>query len=132
VNRVHKYALAAGVVAGFLAVGIPYWMIPYGTINLPNALYGLGLYLVGAVAFLLCLNRIASFGKVTCVIGASVPAAVFARVLVEGIMDPSSHNLWPLEIGIALITGLICSLAGSIPGSLLARMLPTRDQGANT
>jgi hypothetical protein len=123
-----KYAVSVAFLASFFAVGIPYWMISYGTIYLPNALYGPGLYVVGAAAFLLCVFRVAKVGRVAVIIGASVPAAVFARVVVEGVMDPTSHNLWPLEIIIALIAGLICSSAGSITGTLVAVLLPAQQE----
>jgi hypothetical protein len=42
--------------------------------------------------------------------------------MVEGILDPSSHNLWPFEIAIALVLGFACSLAGAAIGNLIARL----------
>ena len=48
-----------------------------------------------------------------------VPAAVMARVVVDTARDSTSHNLWPLEILIALAVGLACSLVGTALGSLL-------------
>jgi len=32
--------------------------------------------------------------------------------------DPTSHNLWPLELIIAAVVGVVCSLAGAVIGSL--------------
>ena len=68
-----KYCWQPGFVAGFFAVGVPYWLIPYNAINLPDAVIGAGLVVVAA-------------------------AAALARVVVEGIQDSISHNLWPLAI----------------------------------
>ena len=42
-----------------------------------------------------------------------------ARVVAETSRDPTSHNLWPLEILIALAVGVVCSLIGTALGSLL-------------
>jgi hypothetical protein len=124
-NGRRKYALSIAFVTAFFAVGIPYWMVPYGSVNLPDALYGPGLYVVGIAAFLLRVFGVATFARTVVAIGAAVPAAAFARVAIEGIIDSTSHNLWPLEIIIALIAGLICSVAGAAAGSVVARLLPT-------
>lgn len=72
---------------------------------------------------LLCYVRAASFWRVTALVGASVPSAVLARVLVEGLKDPTSHNLWPLEVIIASLVGLICATAGAVTGSLTVGLL---------
>lgn len=66
--------------------------------------------------------KVASFWKDVCIVGISVPAAVFVRVVVESVKDPSSHNLWPLELGIALVVGALCALAGAVAGSLIAKL----------
>jgi peptidoglycan/LPS O-acetylase OafA/YrhL len=114
------------VAAIFFAVGIPYWFIPYGKVNLPDAVLGPGLIVVALSALLLRLYRAASFWRVTWTAGASVALAVMARVLVEGVRDPTSHNLWPLELIIALVVGFTCAVAGAIVGSLSARLFPNR------
>lgn len=93
-----KYWWQPGFALGFFAVGLPYWLMPYNTINLPDAVIGYGLLMV---------------------MGAAVPAAVMARVVVEGILDSTSHNLWPLEIIIAAVVGGAAGLAGTLLGSVL-------------
>ncbi|HEX5830649.1 MAG TPA: hypothetical protein VFY16_06695, partial [Gemmatimonadaceae bacterium] len=52
--------------------------------------------------------------------GGAVPTAVLARVVMDGVRDPTAHNLWPLEIVIAGLVGLGCALAGALVGSALA------------
>jgi hypothetical protein len=42
--------LIAAFVVSFLAVGFPYWQIPYAKVSLPSTLYGPGLLVVGALA----------------------------------------------------------------------------------
>lgn len=119
-----KYRTWAAFAVSFLAVGLPYWRIPYKSVNLPDALMAPGLLVVCAAAMLLRVLRIAPFWRTTVIIGAAVPAAVFARVIAEGLQDPTSHNLWPLEIIIATILGFVCALAGAICGTLAARFRP--------
>jgi hypothetical protein len=106
----------------FLVVGLPYWLIPYSKVNLPDALIGPGLLVVSGTALLLRAFRAATFWRTTGLVGSSVPAAVMARVLVEGLLDPTSHNLWPLEVIIAAVLGQACALAGAAAGSLAARL----------
>ena len=55
----------------------------------------------------------------TLAIGAAVPAAVWARVVVETAKDPTSHNLWPFEIAIAMVVGMACALIGAIAGGVI-------------
>lgn len=109
-------------IANFFVVGIPYWVIPYNKVNLPSALMEWSLLLVGLSALLVCACRVATFWKAVCILAASVPAAVLARVIVDGVKDPTSHNLWPLELIIALVVGILCTLPGSIVGILLAKL----------
>lgn len=116
-----NYRTWAAFAVSFLAVGLPYWLIPYKSVNLPDALMAPGLLVVCAAALLLRGFRAAPFWRTTGMVGSAVPAAVMARVLVEGLLDPTSHNLWPLEVIIAAVLGLACSLSGAAAGSLAAR-----------
>lgn len=45
--------------------------------------------------------------------------AAMARVIVETIPDPTSHNLWPFEVAIAAVVGLGGGLAGATVGLLI-------------
>lgn len=109
--------------SSFFAVGLSFWRIPYNQVNLPNALLTLGLWVVGASASLLCFRGAASIWRIAVIIGAAVPAAVFARIVVKGIQDPTSHNLWPLEVLIAVPIGWFTALAGAVLGALAARLV---------
>lgn len=118
--------LLLAVAISFVAVGIPYWSIPYNKLNLPDALLGPGLLVVVISALLLRFGGVISFWRSTWPVGASVAAVVIARVLVDGARDSTSHNLWPLEVVIALIVGFVCAATGAMVGSLLAKLLPRR------
>jgi hypothetical protein len=110
--------------AGVLAVGIPYWRMPYGQVNLPSALMTPALAVVVVAACLARAGRTASFWRVVLVVGSSVPAAVFMRVVADTSGDPTSHNLWPFEVIIALMVGLSCSLGGAA-AAMIGAMIRT-------
>ena len=109
-----------GIAASFFAVGIPYWLTPYDKLNLPSGLMGPGLLVVAIAALVLRSARIVSFWRATWLVGLAVPTAVMARVIVDAVRDPTSHNLWPLELIIALVVGFGCALPGAIVGSAFA------------
>lgn len=104
-----------------LSVGLPYWRLPYSKVSLPSTLWTPALLLVAVIPALsrpLSLHPLVA-GFVT---GASVPIAVMARVVHDTAVDPTSHNLWPLELVIAGFLGFAFSLAGAFAGWLIARM----------
>lgn len=131
-KRGKSFWLRLSLLASFLAVGIPYWLVPYNTIKLPYALLHPGLFVAAAAALLLCMYRLASFWRSTGMVTLSVGASVFARVLVDGMRDPNSHNLWPFEVVIALVVGFACALPGAIVGSLIARWVINRSGDAQS
>ena len=107
----------------FFVVGIPYWLIPYNKINLPDALVTSSLLVVCAAALLLRFFIGIPFWKIVRIVGAAVPATVIARVVVECVQDPISHNLWPFEVVIAILVGFSCAASGSLIGLVLEKML---------
>ncbi|OQW43111.1 MAG: hypothetical protein A4S08_10470 [Proteobacteria bacterium SG_bin4] len=127
-DSVTKKHLIIAFFLSFFAVGIPYWRIPYNTVNLPEALPVFGLIVVGSAAMMLRLQTTATFWQIIKVITASVPAAVFARVVWDGFKDPSSHNLWPFEIAVVLPVGFACAFTGALAGSLIAAMTGAPEQ----
>lgn len=120
-DKKHSNWLRAAFLLGFLGAGIPYWIIPYHQVYLPSALMSPGLVLVVIAALLLRAALLMPFWKIVRFMGSTLAAAVLARVIIEGIRDPSSHNLWPFEVAIALILGFACSLAGAAVGSLVVK-----------
>jgi hypothetical protein len=121
-----------GFAAGFLAVGVPYWAIPYDGAQLPSALLTPALAVVVAASAILRAIGAAPFWRIVGVVGASVPAVVMARVLVDTSSDPTSHNLWPFEAAIACGVGFACSLAGAIAGGGLAMLAARRRSGGTS
>jgi hypothetical protein len=123
------YWLAAAFVVSFFAVGFPYWQIPYAKVSLPSTLYGPGLLVVGLLAAAARAFGKARFLTVILAAGAAVPAPILARIVVDTTKDPTSHNLWPFEVIIAAVIGALCSSAGALVGSLLARLSRHKDTG---
>ena len=92
--------------------------LPRAKVSLPDTFYGAGLLVIAVLA-----AAARAFGKarlvpVIFVIGAAVPVAVLARVVIDAAKDPTSHNLWPLEFIIAAEVGIICSSAEALVGGL--------------
>lgn len=114
-----RTAVRLAFVAVFLAVGIPYWLVPYNK-TIPNPVIAIGLVAVVAAAAILAFRGF-KLAKAIAVPGLAVPAAAMARVIVEGVIDPTSHNLWPFEIVIAALLGLAAALPGALLGWLLVR-----------
>ena len=127
-KKAAKYWLAAAFAIGFLAVGLPYWQIPYAKVSLPNTLYGSGLLVVGIGAAAARAFGKARFLMVFFIVGATVPLAVLARVAVETNKDPTSHNLWPFEFIIATAVGALCSFTGALLGNLPALFAKHKDE----
>lgn len=113
--------LALAFFGAFLVVGVPYWQVPYAQLSLPNAVLGLPLIVVAGLAALPRIAAHTRFWPAMLIVGSSVPAAVMARVLYDTVSDPTSHNLWPLEIILAAGPGVLAALVGALAGGLLAR-----------
>jgi len=107
----------------FLVVGVPFWSIPYSKVTVPNSFYGLGVLAVFVAATLLCSRFRFSFRRGLAVPALAFPAALMARVVVEGLMDPSRHNLWPLALIIAMVLGVVVAGSGALLGWLAVRLL---------
>ncbi len=110
--------LVGGCIASFLAVGLPYWQIPYSDVSLPTTLMTPALMVVALAAAL--ARAIGSSRFMVCVlaIGATIPAVVMARVVVDTAADPTSHNLWPFEIVLSGLVGAAVAAAGTVMGSI--------------
>lgn len=107
---------------GATSVGIPFWMVPYQKLNVPDALYGPGLAVVFLFALLLRATGTSAFWRTSHVMAAAVPVAVIVRVIVEVVIDPTRHNLWPLVLAIAAVVGYASAVPGAVVGHLVLRL----------
>ena len=115
----NRVVLALAFFGSFFVVGASYWPIPYAQISLPNAVWGLPLVVVAALAALPSVLSSARFWPSALIVGASVPAAVLARVIYDTSSNPNSHNLWPFEIILATGPGLLAGVSGALVGGFL-------------
>jgi hypothetical protein len=69
---------------------------------------GLGVIVLGLSTWLLRACRIASSWRGTWI--------------VDGMRDPTSHNVWPLGVVIALLVGFACAVLGSTIGSAMGAL----------
>lgn len=119
--------LALAFLLVFFAAGVPYWHIAYSKVALPDSLYGWQLWLVLALPLILRTSCNAKFAQSLLAVGLALPAVVMTRVLADTAHDPTSHNLWPLEVIIAAAVGLGTALPGALLGGWLVRLFKTRD-----
>ena len=118
-NRNSLWLLTAFLISA-LAVGLSYWPIPYHRVSLPWSLLGVSLDVVAVSACLLVVYRVAKFRTIILIETASIPAVVFVRVVMDGLKDPTSHNLWQLEIVIAFVVGFVSASIGALTGAIFA------------
>jgi|LNFM01.1.fsa_nt_gb hypothetical protein len=118
-----RYWWQPAFVLALLLIGLPYWWIPYRQLNLPDALLGPGLVVLAVLALAVRAWSGKGWWPVTLRLGAAVPAVVMLRVIFDVVRVPSSHNLWPFELVMALLLGGAVAGAGALLGSLLARVM---------
>jgi ABC-type branched-subunit amino acid transport system permease subunit len=129
---IKRIALPVAFLRCFFAVGIPYWAVAYRDASLPDTLIAPGLLVVVSIAAVLRLRGLASILKAALAAGGAVPVAVLARVIAETRADPTAHNLWPLEIVIAVLLGLAAALVGALAGSVAARVFAVHRGGGGS
>lgn len=112
--------LVGGCVASFLAVGLPYWQIPYADVELPTTLMTPALVVVALAAAIARAVGRSRFMVCVLAVGVTIPAVVMARVVVDTATDPTSHNLWPLEVILSGMVGVLVAAAGTAIGSIPA------------
>ena len=121
-NQRTLFFLLGGFAVCYLALGIPYWRLPYNQ-DPPSSLTSLGLLLLLGTGMASRLLTPASWIRCTLFVGASVPALVMTRVLIDTASDPTTHNLWPFELVIAAVCGFGPAALGTAIGGLLRRLM---------
>lgn len=120
IHRIRPAHIAAFTIS-FLAVGLSYWLTPYDSVTLPNSLLSPMLGVVCLATILLHTFTDSSFQKNLHLMAMVLPAVVVVRVIIEGIGDPTSHNLWPFEFIIASLIGYSVSLPSVLIGSVIKK-----------
>ena len=114
--------LAVSFLFLFFAIGLPYWQVPYAQVALPDTLYDYELAAVFLLAGLLRMlgSKRPHFLLTVAFTGIAAPAAVMVRVVRDTSVDPTSHNLWPFEVAIAVAVGFSVAMVGALLGSLVS------------
>jgi hypothetical protein len=102
----------------FFAVGAMHWPIPYDEVELPASLMGPGLALVALAAVIARVFGRVGFLSAIVIVGSAAPAAIVARVVVDTATDPTSHNLWPVELFLGGMVGYTCAAVGAFVATL--------------
>ena len=58
--------------------------------------------------------------------GLGLPICTMARVVVDGLRDAASHNLWPIELAFSLAFAMALSFGGVGVGTLVRSGLDRR------
>jgi hypothetical protein len=103
-------------VVALVSAGLPLWVIPYDRIDLPNAWLLPGLLVILPLAAGTRHWAIAKTGVTVAALTGAMLTANMLRVFYDTAFDPTSHNLWPLELVMTIFAGLAFSLAGCLVG----------------
>jgi hypothetical protein len=104
----------------FVAFGLLYWFVPYRHLESTMAI---AFVLVGIVAAVLVARGARRLGPVVRTAAGAAAAAAVLRVVVDVARDPTSHNLWPLELAYVAIGSAFAGLVGGAIGVLVRRLL---------
>ena len=114
--------LAGGFVAGFLLMGIPYWLLPYNNQESPYPGLIPGIIALAVVTAVLVAASPARLRHIFWTMMSAYPAATAIRIFVEVMQDPTDHNLWPFELVFAGVVSLVAVVPGLLVGALLRRV----------
>ena len=109
--------------AGTVLAGLQHWRLPYRQAELPMSVMGPGLIALALIAAVLVAARLATTRQAMIAMLACLPAAILARVVADVWQDPTSHNLWPLEVVLAFLVGAAAVLPGIALGAVMRRVM---------
>ncbi|MGY4304146.1 putative membrane protein YfhO [Bradyrhizobium sp. USDA 4369] len=95
--------LALAVVV--LAAGLPYWRLSYAELNKGQFAVLPGALLLAFLSLVLVLTDMAPARRIVQAMLLAVPIIVSVSIARDTAIDPTSHNLWPLELLFAAIAG---------------------------
>jgi hypothetical protein len=102
-----------------VALGAPLWRAPYNRLESalwsPAVLPGLALLAGGAMYLVVC--EVMRARRVALLMAACAPIADIALIIRDTAADPTSHNLWPFELVMMTLWGLMAILPGLLLGA---------------
>ena len=109
-------------IAAFVGSGLPFWVTPYARIGEQTWAIA-ALVVVLPLAAGLRLTGVAGLLATVTILPAAMLTANAVRIAVDTGVDPTSHTLWPLELILTLVAGLVAAVAGYAIGMLIAGAL---------
>lgn len=100
--------LPVAFVATTTAIALPYWAATFDSIR-DDGIFGSWHLIAGmlvAGTLLAGMMSEVSLGLVLTVMLTCAPIAVIGRVIIDSASQPTSHNLWPLELVIAAVMSI--------------------------
>jgi hypothetical protein len=88
-----------------LSAGIPYWRLSYDQVNRGQFNLVPGALLLLVLTLVLVLTEAASARKIAATMLACVPVIDAISIVQHTARDPTTHNLWPLELLLATLAG---------------------------
>jgi hypothetical protein len=114
-----------------VVISVPYWASSYASIR-DDGIFG-SFVLVAGILFLGTVVACAAAGRHSWVamgtMFACVPIAVIGRVVIDTAADPTTHDLWPLEVVGAVFLGILPICAGALVAWPIRRLISV--PGAN-
>ncbi|GAB2769064.1 hypothetical protein [Salinimicrobium soli] len=105
---------------GLFAGGISTWFQPYNEIEIFGIDYRIVMAMAALIlAFLYKLWFDAGTVNTGLFLSYGIITALFLRIIADVIVDPTDHNLWPLEIAIFVVIAFPSALIGAYLGELV-------------
>lgn len=99
-----------------LVLGVPWWQIPYNRIELSNPVLWPGLALLMVLPALLVGLELARARIATLVMLGCMPAIDVISIGHDTAIDPTTHNLAPIEVVMMLVLGAFIVVPGVLAG----------------
>jgi hypothetical protein len=133
ITRQERLRLAFATGVAFLLCGLLLWPIPYSEVSLLGGKPSTALWFVAGTAAAVLAGFLyrKTFIAAMLTVPVGFAGAVLGRVVVEGLADPTSHNMWPVEVAIAMAVGAVAGVAGVGVARMLQRLpsLPSLRSG---
>jgi hypothetical protein len=114
--------LAGAFVFCFFAEGWIWWRGTYQE-YLQSGLPWEAIVLLAGAAFVLPSVCGAGIIPSAITIGCVFPAVIAVRVVLDGLQNPTDHNLWPFEVVFASVIGMGIAFPAAVIGWLLRRIV---------
>ena len=105
---------------GLLAGALSTWFQPYNQLEVMGVDYRIIMAIAALVlAFFYKLLFRSGTVNTGLFIGYGIITALFIRIIIDVIKDPTDHNLWPIEVAIFVVIAFPSAFVGAYLGELV-------------